>query len=569
MSWKMTILAMAFCVVGYAVGPSQAKPVVLVENGVAQAVIVVPEQAEKSVTEAAEACRKIVEQITGVQLTVQTEKQYRGSDLTVILVGQSKLAKKLGVDIRQDVNGPEHYLIRTIERGPRQYLALVGNDKWEYNRGSAFAVYDLFWRLGCSWYGPDELWQIIPKRKTLTVPSIDDFQSPAFLSRSLWLHGPVGVIKDAWRLGGRNIVIQHTLTKLVPSQKYPQYYGTEEPEDQGGLPNPSITHPEVIKIIAESLRKRIDTSKAPPGYRETLSVTPEDGRPFYHHPDAPQVGNLSAQLMYMTNGVARELQKTHPNRFLLCNLTAYYRSYSPPQPMIKAEPGIFLMQVNEGNHTKPLEYPILHERRHPGRSNQRVMRSFRGWEKTGALHGIYEWWLPGHGGGVWGKLPWFSMYTASQNLQFWHRRGIKDMLYEAHMEYIEDWFSLRWPTYYVAARCMWDPKPTHEEIMTEACRQLYGPAASEMWQYYNTVEKAMLDSPEPCGNWVFPGEPTRVFTPDYEVLIDKHMQKAVELARKDSDPAVAARVANQQQHWARAKQIVAKDRVTDRWWWRH
>ena len=214
------------------------------------------------------------------------------------------------------------------------------------------------------------------------------------------------------------------------------------------------------------------------------------------------------------------------------------------------------MIVNEGNHTKPLEYPIVHGRRHPGRSNNRVNVNFRQWQETGAMEGIYEWWLPGIDGNIWGKLPWFSMYTASQNLQIWQRKGVKYMLYEAWAETEDDFFSLRWPTYYVAARCMWDVGPTHEEIMTDACRHLYGPAAGEMWKYYNTVEKAMLDCPEPTGNWGFPSV-TAVFTPEYEALASKHMQKAMELARQQGDAAIVSRVANQQKFWAQAKEIIS------------
>ena len=35
------------------------------------------------------------------------------------------------------------------------------------------------------------------------------------------------------------------------------------------------------------------------------------------------------------------------------------------------------------------------------------------------------------------------MYASSQNLQFWHRRGIKYLKYEAWAEYHEDWFRLQ------------------------------------------------------------------------------------------------------------------------------
>ena len=107
---------------------------------------------------------------------------------------------------------------------------------------------------------------------------------------------------------------------------------------------------------------------------------------------------------------------------------------------------------------------------------------------------------------------------------------------------------------------MWDVGLTHEEIMTDTCRHLYGPAAAEMWKYYNTVEKAMLDCPQPTGNWGFPSV-TGVFTPEYEALAEEHIQKSTELARQDGDPIIIARVANQQKFWSQARQIIAGQRT--------
>ena len=233
----------------------------------------------------------------------------------------------------------------------------------------------------------------------LSVNPIDDFQTPAFEKRSLWLRShDRSIIRYAWRLDGREVVNGHNLGRLVPVKEYPQYY---DPDNPG---NPSMTHPEGIGIIVEKFRKQLDESTAPPDYRVPLSLTPADTDRFYRHPDAPKVGNISAELMYMTNAVARELQKSHPNRFLIGNL-AYWVTHGPPRPMIRAEAGVTLMIVNEGNHTKPLEYPIVHKRRHPGRSNHRVNTNFRHWQEPGAMEGIYEWWLPGINGNIWGKLP--------------------------------------------------------------------------------------------------------------------------------------------------------------------
>jgi hypothetical protein len=76
-----------------------------------------------------------------------------------------------------------------------------------------------------------------------------------------------------------------------------------------------------------------------------------------------------------------------------------------------------------------------------------------------------------------------------------------------------------------------------------------------MMDYYNMVERALLDCPEPAGNWSFPSA-TKVFTPQYEATIEECMQRAVGLAKQDGDPHVASRVANQRKFWQQARGIV-------------
>ena len=69
---------------------------------------------------------------------------------------------------------------------------LYGDPKSNYGqhfRGSLFAVYDFFERQGCGWYGPDPLWQIVPKVEKLSSTPLAIEEIPAFKWRRIWMSG--------------------------------------------------------------------------------------------------------------------------------------------------------------------------------------------------------------------------------------------------------------------------------------------------------------------------------------------------------------------------------------------
>ncbi len=136
-----------------------AASLVLVAHGQAKAEIVIADEPADTAVQAAAALRLQVKEMTGAVLSVKKESEYDGKTKAV-LVGMSGLAKRMGVDVTQNIDQGDHYVIRTDKE--HKYLALVGNDDGGL-RGSLYAVYDLLQRQGCGWYGPEPLWQIIPR----------------------------------------------------------------------------------------------------------------------------------------------------------------------------------------------------------------------------------------------------------------------------------------------------------------------------------------------------------------------------------------------------------------------
>jgi len=92
--------------------------------------------------------------------------------------------------------------------------------------------------------------------------------------------------------------------------------------------------------------------------------------------------------------------------------------------MIKAEPGVCVMQVNEGNHLRSWDRPEPKKLQTLEKNDNRLPRSdgFRGLAPDGAILAIYEWWIPGCHKKEWQSVPWYSGETALQNLRNWRRQ---------------------------------------------------------------------------------------------------------------------------------------------------
>ncbi len=501
--------------------------------------IVVADSPSRNALQAATDLRKVTRQMTGLLLPISKESDFKGKS-AVILVGASKWAKRLGIDVKQDEDSGDRYVMRSFDKG----IALVGNDDG-VRRGSLYAVYDLLQKWGCGWYGPDPEWQIVPKVSRLAVGKLNVDERPAFDSRVM-PYVPTLQMQYAWGLGGKSIACGHALGGLIPRDKYekdhPEYFGSEQP---------CLTNPDVIKIAVDTFRKELDADKSKRVM--SFSLTPNDTGGFCECANCQAAGNLGARMLRFANAIARELAKTHPKRYILCYLSYWY-THEAPSPMVKAEPGVCIMQVNEGSHVRAWDEPETELQLASGRSNARELAVFKGLEKTGAPLGIYEWWIPGCNDPDWQKIPWYSGDTALRNLRYWKRGGVKYIYYENGYE--SNPYPLRWPLYYIGSRGMWNPNTSAEKLMSEACKKLYGKAAKPMLNYYRTIEKAMSASPLMGGNWALPGA-EGIYTPEIEAKATAYLDNAA-FATTEIDQL--RRITEEREMWDKARAVITKRR---------
>ena len=181
----------------------RAAPQAIVHEGAGRAVIVV-EPDEPKAMKAAQALQAYVEKMSGVRLALVEEGQAVPDGMPVrLLVGQTRAARELGVKIpsgyditiRPDIFEEEGYVLKTVGRN----IIIGGNNDGPY-KGTLYAAYALLERLGCRWYFPGDWGEVVPEKKTITVPELDVVSRPDFPVRSIGLSGWVPISSDERQL---------------------------------------------------------------------------------------------------------------------------------------------------------------------------------------------------------------------------------------------------------------------------------------------------------------------------------------------------------------------------------
>ena len=497
-------------------------------------IIVAAEPSEKTLR-AARDLQQHIARMSGATLPLRTDdRDWTG---TLLLVGPSRALTAAGIEPPGGYPENERVIVRTVG----DQIALVGNDEGVFT-GTEFAVQMLLERLGCGWFGPDELWHVVPSEETVEVPPLDIDHSPPFGIRSVW----IGQGKR-WYLGGVPLQSNHNHSRILPPAEHfetnPEYYALIDGERTSeGAWQLCTSNPDVIRLTVEKAREFFDSKPD----EVMFSLSNNDSGGFCECEECARTGaNPGAQMLAFANAVARGVRETHPDKWVLF-LAYWYTFAAPPEPM-EAEPGVGVMVVGQGCHAHPTGDALC-------RLNANWTANLRDWAETGARMGIYEWYIPGYRAHGWRRLPWVAGETAVQDLALWRSHGVEWITYESQTHYEEQPYPLRWPLFYVAAKAMWDDGLSADEILTDACVKLYGPAALPMRRYYRELEHAMRNTPVHSSIWNLPPGDS-LYTPDVCARLRSMLAEAAEAAT-DADPRVQERIAAETAVWHLAEETL-------------
>lgn len=155
----------------------------------------------------------------------------------------------------------------------------------ESDYGTSYAIYELLHRLGCRWFMPTELGEVVPAIPTLVVPEMDKKLAPATVSRGMW-HGGADFLRRnrmgrdtgdiAWlAIGDGALERFFTAQDLEAHSEWRAIQADGKPHSHALR----LTHPGVAEHVAGKILAQLETVYEPilkAGFRPGYALTPGD-----------------------------------------------------------------------------------------------------------------------------------------------------------------------------------------------------------------------------------------------------------------------------------------------------
>ncbi len=501
-----------------------------VQDGQARAVIVAPEPPEAGRDPGAE-LQHYLQAISGAKLPLLRQP---APGKPQIFVGGQPALQRLGTDWAQLKLGRDGFLFRTV--GPDVVIA------GETNFSTLLAVYAFLERhLGCRWYWPGKIGEVIPQRQTVAVGRLDETHRPDFALRWVgsgdWaLHNGCNVnTKQPGEFRTKYFV--HTFARLLPADEYfdqhPEYF----PLINGRRVRPTKERPQVNLCtsnpgVAEAVARTIDRLLEADPSLDMISVDPMDTQTFCQcdacraldEPGAPYERKVSRRLVLFYNRVGELVRRKHPE--LLLKSIAYHSYVAPPaDASLRLGPNNVIQFCRFQCHSHSLNdsnCPL----------NAGFNRWLIGWTKICDHVMLYEYYYKAS----WVGLPWPIVHTLRADLPYFKRLGLMGLAtqYTSGM-------ATNGLDFYVAAKLLWDADCDVDALLDDYFSRFFGPAAAPMRKYHDLLERRALESGVHLAGQRPYGDIVRFFTPETMTALEACIAEAEAAARGDDN--VARRVA--------------------------
>jgi len=409
---------------------------------------------------------------------------------------------------------------------PTRGIGLYG----ESDYGTSYAIYELLHRLGCRWFMPTDLGEVVPSARSLAVPEMDDKLAPATAQRGMW-HGGAEFLRRnrlsrdssdiVWLVSGDGSL--ERMFKKEDLEAHPEWraLGADGKPHHVAL---RLTHPGVADYLATKILAELDNvyetlEKA--GLRPGYALTPFDGQvptedPFErpHDPEPriwePAAGRWSVtdRCMLLHNRIAEKVRAKYP-KVAFGDLAYVNKMYPPAKQPVPEDFHITIAPIDFNRH-HPMDWPD-----HP---NEYWVRDLvQGWSKKGANLSAY--WYGINLAELSAPCPFITKWGTDVRLL------VENNLSGWNPETMNGWDSML-PGYVLAARIAFYPQEKPEAILDDLWTKFYGAAAKPMARYWTGIDRAYLDAREYAGS---PYGYFKIFTPE-----------VMQAARANLDEALAA-----------------------------
>jgi hypothetical protein len=420
---------------------------------------------------AAEEFQRLFGQATGIQLPIRYHAPQRAGH---VYVGPSAALEDSGLRFDTAAMGEEAFRI-VIER---DRMAIAGGKP----RGTLYGVYQFLEdALGVRFltydhtHVPDAPPPEIPVGEFSHAPPFsfrwsyyrENTEHPAFATRLR-----VNTVASDARLGGKTgqSLISHSFHWLVPFDEYgadhPEYYalvdGARDRDTRGSGPQLCVTHPDVIRIAAESAIRYLDEH---PDARN-VSVSQADTARYCRCPACEAILRregtpMGAQLAFV-NAVAERVESAHPEAKV--GTLAYWYTRKPAATIRPRHNVQIQLCSIECCTLHPIDDPDCER-------NQAFCRDLAAWREI--CDDIWVWNYNTNFANY--TLPFPNLRSIGPNVRFFLRNHVKGLFMQANGNGLSGELSdLR---NHLIARLIWNPGLDDRAVLEEFVRLHYEGAA--------------------------------------------------------------------------------------------
>jgi hypothetical protein len=543
------------CVLLFLPTVARAADLPLVTDGKAAATVVLPKDATPAERRAADELRAHLREMAGVDLPLVADDQPLPPH-AILLGGRNRHLEGLGVKLDSAALGAEGFVLRSAGA----HLVVAGTGR----RGTLYGATTLLEKLGVRWFTPSIT--RVPKRGSVTVPTIDETQVPAFEYREPFIREAQD--KD-WaarlRTNGQHADLDestggkltygafcHTLDALVPPAlfaSHPEYFPLIKGKRTSGSVQRCLSNPDVLKMTIETVRKwmRANPSATIFSVSQNDTINPCEC-------DACRAieqkygGAHSALYIWFCNQIGEAIENEFPDK--LIDTLAYQFTEEPPtgiQPRRNVRVRLCPISCCEAH---PYETC-------PSKSSVAFVERLARWSKVTDELYIWHYNIQFHHYLV--PFPDFRQFPAS--IRLYRRSGVKGIMFQgSHSSAGGSDGEMR---AYVMAHLLWNPDLDADALVTKWMRGVYGDAAARpMREWFDRVHQAAASTDKHLYVHTHlnadPGLPLQYFTPE---LIADGIRLHDEAQRLAAGDAGALKQIAKSRLWVRYVRIV-KNRTT-------
>lgn len=511
---------------------SATPSIVLAANGRSDYHISIPAHATDWEKKAATELQDHLLQSTGAALPIISADKHLSS--YEIILGQNERLDQLSVPVNYNLLREDGFIIRTDS----SRLIIAGGSE----KGTLYGVYSFLEKyLGCRMYDPKV--KIVPKKKSITLPAINEQQVPVIgfrdtHYRTTWNeeytnwhkldHAPDGERTD-WGMW------VHTFNELVPPATYydahPEYFAMVKGKR---LPTQlCLANPAVLEITIQNLRKKIAQNPN----AKYWSVSQNDNRDYCTCDMCSDVdkreGSPSGSIVQFVNKVADQF----PDK-MISTLAYEYGRHAPKTLKPRDNVNIMLCSIEAYRDKALTDDTASAEFVKDVKDWGRISKDIIVWDYVIQFNHLLS--------------PFPNLHVIQPNLQFFAENGVNAMFEQGNREVGGEFAALR---SYMISKLMWNPYLNADSLMNDFLDGYYGAAGKPIRRYIDVMKNELLKAGKPLRIFGSPNEAADTYlTPALMKRYNEFFDEAERVVKDSAELLERVRIARLPLMYAKLEQ---------------